>query len=77
MLNPMPGAVRLRLSEILKERGMKQMDLAVKTGLSENTISDLVSSVRQVRLDTIAKICDALDVQPGDLLEYTPEKKES
>jgi putative transcriptional regulator len=72
-----PGAVRFRLSDILKERGMKQNDLAAKTGLSVNAVSKMTGYVRQVRLDTIARICDVLDVQPGDLLEYVPEKKES
>ncbi len=77
MLNTMPGAVRFRLSDILKERGMKQVDLATKAGLSENAISKMTGYGRMVRLDTLAKICDVLDVQPGDLLEYVPEKKES
>ena len=76
MLNPMTGAVKLRLSSILKQRKLKQIDLATLTKLSENTISDLTgNAVRQIRLDTIARLCDALSIQPGDLLEYTPDSE--
>ena len=78
MLNTMPGAVRLRLSDILKERSLRQIDLAAKTGLSENTISDLTSNaVRQIRLDTLARICDALSLNPGDLFTYVPDSEKS
>jgi putative transcriptional regulator len=78
MLNPMTGAVRLRLSDILKERNLRQIDFAAQTGLSENAISDLTSNgVRQIRLDTIARICDVLAIKPGDLLIYTPETEKS
>jgi putative transcriptional regulator len=71
-----PGAVRLRLSDILKERSMRQIELAAKSGLSENTISDLTNNaVRQIRLDTLAKICDSLDLKPGDLFDYTKDMR--
>lgn len=78
MLNTMsPGAVRFRLSKILKERGIKQIELAQKAGLSENAVSDLTGEgVRQIRLDTIARICDALNITPADLLEYIPDVEE-
>ena len=67
------GTVRLRLSHILKTRGLKQKDFAAKVGLAENTISDLTNnSVRQIRLDTIARICDTLEIQPGELFDYAP-----
>jgi putative transcriptional regulator len=67
------GTVRLRLSNILKARGLLQKELAAQTGFAENTISDLTNnSVRQIRLDTIARICDTLKIQPGDLFEYIP-----
>jgi len=76
MLNSMTGAVRLRLSDILKERNLRQIDFAAQTGLSENTISDLTNNaVRQIRLDTLARICDALVLRPGDILVYTPESE--
>jgi putative transcriptional regulator len=75
MLNTMTtGAVRFRLSEILKERGMKQKDLAEKMGVHEQTISRLIGGVRQIDLTTLAKLCDALGVSVEDLLRYVPEE---
>ena len=71
------GTVRLRLSNILKERNIRQVELAKMTGLSENAISDLTGNgVRQVRLDTLAKICDSLGLNPSDLFEYIPGSEE-
>jgi len=76
MLNTMTGAVRLRLSEILKERNMRQIEFAFRSGLSENTISDLTNNaVRQIRLDTLAKICDTLNIEPGDIFVYKAESE--
>lgn len=65
MINTVP--VRLRLDEILRERNMKQVDLAKETNLSENSISKLTGRPRQIRLDTIEKICVYLDIEPGEL----------
>lgn len=59
--------VRLRLAEILSERNMTQVELAQKTGLSENAISKLTGSPRQIRMDTIEQICRTLGIAPGDL----------
>ena len=60
-------AVRLRLGEILRERGMTQKDLADSCGISENGVSKIVNQPAQIRLETIDILCDALDLQPGDL----------
>lgn len=76
MLNTTPGAVRFRLSEILKSREMKQIDLAQKAGMHKQTVSRLVGGVRQIDLITIARLCDALNVGVEDLLEYIPDEKD-
>ena len=55
--------LKVRLSEILKERQMTQKKLAEQTGLSENAISKLAGgSPRQIRLDTLARVTELLDV---------------
>jgi len=59
---------RLRLAEMLRERNITQIKLAEMTGLSENTVSKLVNDPRQIRLDTIELICQALGVTPGELI---------
>lgn len=69
MLNDMTAAVRIRLADLLNERKMSQRELAEKTGISENTISKIAGgSPRQMRLETIDLICEALGVEIGDLI---------
>ena len=76
MENKNQGTIRLRLHEILEMRGMKQKHLAKLTGISENSISLLNNNdITQIRLSTLASVCDALSIQPSDLLEYTPGDK--
>ena len=60
-----------RLYIILHESKMTQSELAKITGLSQNTISALVSGKsKQIRYDTLDRICRALKVTPGDILHY-------
>jgi putative transcriptional regulator len=48
--------------------------LAAAIGISEQNLSLLKSGkVRGVRFETLAKICDVLECQPADLLEYEAE----
>lgn len=75
MIDMTTGAVRFRLPQILKERGIKQADLADAMGVHKQTVSRLAGGVRQIDLETLAKLCDALDVQVGDLLVYVPDEK--
>ena len=60
-----------RLYIILHERKMTQLELVKMTGLSQTTISALVSGKsKQIRYDTLDRICKALKVTPGDVLHY-------
>lgn len=71
------GAVRLRLSEILKERGMSQTELANKTGLSKNAISQLCRKPCRIGFDTIEMLIKALDIPLCDLFEVSGHNSES
>jgi putative transcriptional regulator len=65
------GTVRLRIDDILKERGMTVQEFADKTGFVYNTaLSIQRGAFGRIGLDTIARICDALAVTPGELFEY-------
>lgn len=60
----------VRLDVMLAKRKMKSRDLALAVGITEQNISLLKSGkVKGVRFDTLARICTALDCQPGDILE--------
>lgn len=60
----------VRLDVMLARRKMKSRELAAHVGITEQNISLLKSGrVRGIRFETLARICDALECQPGDLLE--------
>ena len=64
----------VRLDVMLALRKMKSRDLAQAVGITEQNISLLKSGkVKGIRFETLAKICDVLECQPGDLLEAVPE----
>jgi putative transcriptional regulator len=64
-----------RLSRLLGERRMSVMELKRRTGLSYVTVHNLYSGKsNRVDFETLDKICDALDVTPGDILEYRREQ---
>lgn len=60
----------VRLDVMLALRKMKSRDLAEQIGITEQNISLLKSGkVKGIRFETLAKICDVLECQPGDILE--------
>lgn len=64
----------VRLDVMLARRKMRSRELAEKIGITEQNLSLLKSGkVRGIRFDTLAAICDALDCQPGDILEAVAE----
>ena len=64
----------VNLDVMLARRKMKSKDLADAIGISETNLSLLKQGhVKGVRFNTLEAICKALDCQPGDLLEYTPD----
>ena len=63
----------VNLDVMLARRKMRSRELAERVGITEQNISLLKSGkVRGVRFDTLAAICDVLQCQPGDILEYRP-----
>ena len=65
----------VRLDVMLALRKMKSRELAERVGITEQNLSLLKSGkVKGVRFETLAKICEVLDCQPGDLLEALPKE---
>jgi putative transcriptional regulator len=63
----------VNLDVMLARRKMRSRELAERVGITEQNISLLKSGkVRGVRFDTLSAICDVLQCQPGDILEYRP-----
>jgi len=69
------GMVRLRLRKLLQAKGLTPYRLAKTSGLSLKTIYKLTREdgrFDRIAADTMARICQSLDCQPGDLLELSP-----
>jgi putative transcriptional regulator len=64
-------SIIVNLDVMLAKRKMRSKELAERIGITEQNVSLLKSGkVRGVRFDTLNKICEVLNCQPGDLLEY-------
>ncbi len=69
----MPIIVNLDI--MLATRKMRSRELAEIIGITEQNVSLLKSGkVKGVRFETLEKICQALDCQPGDILEHIPDE---
>ena len=61
----------ITIDRLLADRKLKAKQVAALIGVSETHLSLFRSGkVRGVRFSTLAKLCAALDCQPGDLLAY-------
>ena len=61
----------VNLDVMLARRKMRSNELARAVGITEANLSLLKSGkVKGVKFSTLAAICDHLDCQPGDLLEF-------
>ncbi|WP_088105232.1 helix-turn-helix domain-containing protein [Halalkalibacter urbisdiaboli] len=64
-----------RLGEIMEKRGLSNKDVVEKTGVSRNTIKGFQSNAsKRIDYETLEKLCEGLDLTPGDLLIYKREK---
>lgn len=63
----------INLDRILEERNMKSNELADIIGITTANLSILkTGKAKAVRFSTLEAICEALDCQPGDILEFEP-----
>lgn len=61
----------VNLDVVLARRKMRSNELAERIGITPQNLSVLKAGrARAVRFETLEKICEALDCQPGDILEY-------
>lgn len=61
---------------MLAKRKMSLTELSERVGITLANLSILkTGKARAVRMETLDRLCTALDCQPGDLLEFLPEEK--
>ena len=68
-------AIIVNLDVMLAKRKMQSKELAEIVGITLDNLSILkTGKAKAIRFSTLEAICDALDCQPGDILEYTPDE---
>lgn len=74
----MEGEIIFNIDVMLARRKMSLTELAEKVGITMANMSILkTGKAKALKVSTLAKLCAALDCQPGDLLEYrAPAKPE-
>lgn len=71
----MPIKFKLKVQLAIKD--MTQKQLAEATGVRPPTISAIcMGTVKQIPVYALERICDVLGCQPGDIVEYVPNKTE-
>ena len=71
-------AIRINLDVMMAKRKISLTELAEKVGLTMSNLSVLkTEKARAIRFSTLDSICKVLDCQPGDILEYLPDKDEN
>jgi putative transcriptional regulator len=68
------GGVRVRLPTLRAERRLSQRQLAELAGVRPDTVSALErGDSAGIRFDTLARLCDVLGCEPGDIFEHRPD----
>ena len=68
-------AIILRLDRMMADRKISLNELADKVGIANVNLSKIkTGKVSAIRFSTLEAICDILDCQPGDILEFNRER---
>ena len=67
------GKIILRLDRVMADRKISLNELSEKVGVSNVNLSKMkTGKIRAIRFSTLEAICEVLNCQPGDILEYDP-----
>jgi putative transcriptional regulator len=71
-------AIIINLDVMLAKRKMRSNELAEKVGITTANLSILkTGKAKAIRFSTLEAICEVLQCQPGDIMEYVEEKSTS
>ena len=69
-------SIRINLDVVLAKKKMSVTEISEKVGITMANISILKNGkAKAIRFTTLDKICEVLECQPGDILEYTKDDK--
>lgn len=70
-------AIILRLDRVMADRKMSLKELSEKVGVANVNLSKIkTGKISAIRFSTLNAICDVLDCQPGDILEFQRDEEE-
>ncbi len=73
----MDGKIIFNIDVMLAKRKMSVTELAERVGITIANVSILKNGkAKALKLSTLTKLCEALDCQPGDLLEYRRDEQD-
>ena len=68
--------IRFKVKVKLAEKEMTQKELAERTGIRPPTVSAICTgSVKHLPVEALNKICEVLECQPADFMEYIPDEE--
>ncbi|MDG4977607.1 helix-turn-helix domain-containing protein [Lactococcus lactis] len=68
--------IKVHIDRLLVERQMSVTELSTRVGITMANISILKNGkAKAIRFSTLEGLCDVLECQPGELLEYIEDKK--
>ena len=68
-------AIRVNLDVMMAKRKISLTELAEKVGITQANLSILkTEKAKAIRFSTLNKICEVLECQPGDILEFIPNE---
>ena len=71
----MDGEIIFNIDVMLAKRKMSVTELADKVGITIANVSVLKNGkAKALKISTLVKLCEALDCQPGDILEFRAEE---
>lgn len=71
-------AIIINIDVMLAKRKMSVTELSEKLGITIANVSILKNGkAKAIKIETLNKLCEALDCQPADLLEYRPDDEET
>jgi putative transcriptional regulator len=67
--------IKFKVKVMLAKREMTQKELAERTGIRPPTVSAICTgSVKHLPVEALNKICEVLECQPADLMEYVDDE---
>ena len=70
------GHIVLRLDRVMADRKMSLNELWERVGVANVNLSKMKNGrISAIRFSTLAAICEVLQCQPGDILEYEPDEE--